>query len=398
MSLTEIPPALMKQIKHFASFRPRSVALNQVVSFGSDPSQATLLRVAEFLRGELPVRLAHRVLDLETLQPKSLATSPSFTSVKLWYATSFKDLIEHPKFVLASHKLKLPPPTNSSLYYGSSIWKEEDLPDNVEDLNKNFAQCIEKIKRRHDNVVEMISEGIMEFKGQNDAATSSVITPEIQAFLDRFFLSRIGIRFLIGQQVALVKRNRDNDYVGIVCTKTNIREIIQEASDNARFLCQDNYDLYSAPVVRVFCPEDLTFPYVPSHLHHILFELLKNSLRAVVEHCGADADEFPEIQVVVADGANDLTIKISDQGGGIPRKQVENVWTYFYTTAAPPSRHVVFSEQTRPPMAGLGYGLPLSRLYARYFGGDLKIISMDGFGTDAYVQLCRLGDGEEPLA
>jgi hypothetical protein len=38
------------------------------------------------------------------------------------------------------------------------------------------------------------------------------------------------------------------------------------------------------------------------HRHHMLFELLKNSLRAVVETSGEDAEDFPPIKVIVAEG------------------------------------------------------------------------------------------------
>lgn len=31
-------------------------------------------------------------------------------------------------------------------------------------------------------------------------------------------------------------------------------------------------------------------------------------------------------------------------------------------------------------IAGLGYGLPMSRLYAKYFGGSLNFFSLDGWG------------------
>jgi hypothetical protein len=41
------------------------------------------------------------------------------------------------------------------------------------------------------------------------------------------------------------------------------------------------------------------------------------------------------------------------------------------------------------PLSGSGHGLPLARLIARYFGGDLSLISMEGYGTDSYLSLYR---------
>ena len=76
-----------------------------------------------------------------------------------------------------------------------------------------------------------------------------------------------------------------------------------------------------------------------------------------------------------------LFFQISDEGGGIPRSGTSKIWTYLYSTAKSPIANDRKHFQDTPQiMAGYGYGLPISRLYAKYFGGDLQIISMEGYG------------------
>lgn len=254
-----------------------------------------------------------------------------------------------------------------------------DWPPELQLYNQRFSQTLNKIKRRHDGVVTTMAQGILEYKRQRQRMQ---IDNNMQSFLDRFYMSRIGIRMLIGQHIALTDQShyRDPTYVGIICTKTNVRDLAQEAIENARFVCEDHYGLFEAPKIQLVCNPNINFMYVPGHLSHMLFETLKNSLRAVVETHGQDKQEFPVTKVIVAEGKEDITIKITDEGGGIPRSAIPLVWTYMYTTVdSTPNLDPDFDKSDfKAPMAGFGYGLPISRLYARYFGGDLKLISMEG--------------------
>lgn len=255
-----------------------------------------------------------------------------------------------------------------------------DWPPELKDYNDRFAKTLQQIKRRHDSVVTTVAQGILEWKRKRQRLQ---IDSTVQSFLDRFYMSRIGIRMLIGQHIALTEQThvRHPHYVGIICTKTNVREVALEAIENARFVCEDYYGLFEAPKVQLVCKEDLNFMYVPGHLSHMLFETLKNSLRAVVEQHGAETEKFPITKVIIAEGKEDITIKVSDEGGGIARSAIPLVWTYMYTTVEEtPSLDPDFDKSDfKAPMAGFGYGLPISRLYARYFGGDLKLISMEGY-------------------
>merc|ERR1719221_1435518 len=67
---------------------------------------------------------------------------------------------------------------------------------------------------------------------------------------------------------------------------------------------------------------------------------LRNSIRAVVQNgvrqgAGADAAAPIEVHACVAksqSGAMGLTLRVSDEGGGIPRSEVPKVMKYLYTT------------------------------------------------------------------
>lgn len=203
---------------------------------------------------------------------------------------------------------------------------------------------------------------------------------------------------LIGQHIALKEPQKEN-HIGLIDTKCSPGRVCRDAIDDARSICMREKG--GAPEVMIYGDPKFTFPYVPSHLHHMVFELVKNSLRAVYDRYDDEDDEPPPIRLVVAEGEEDITIKVSDEGGGIPRSGLPKIWTYLYTTAKSPLDEMEKNDAEGADgpavLAGYGYGLPISRLYARYFGGDLAIISMEGYGTDAYLHLNRLGNVQEPL-
>lgn len=374
----KFPKALVDDIYRSSFKNQTGVSLKYMMDFGSQPIHRQLMVSAQFLHKELPVRLAHRVAELENL-PLGLSSKQQVRQVRDWYVESYDEMKSFPPI------------------------------ETVEDEQK-FTHMIENVMNKHANVVPMIARGVLELKMELAQKNGSSVKnlektlghdlPEISQFLDGFYMSRIGIRMLIGQHVAL--KNVDatqKDHIGLICTKMSPRDVVADAIEDARAICMRQYG--DAPEVEVFGGENFTFAYVPGHLHQMLFELVKNSLRAVSDKYAESLDNPPPIRVVIAEGAEDVTIKISDEGGGIRRSGLARIWTYLYTTADSPlldmDGDTAMVQGGPVVLAGYGYGLPLSRLYARYFGGDLQVISMDGYGTDAYLHLNRLGNVQEPL-
>lgn len=361
--LKVLSSALGSALTRYTNFNPTPLTLKTLLEFGRHANEG---HSYDYLRKELPVRFANILSEIQHL-PEPICSVPSIKTVHGWYAQTFEDILEF-----------------------------EDKKGNDEANLDLFSAKIAAILRRHATVVETLAQGIIELRETN---YNKAHEQNMQYFLDRFYANRISCRMLINQHQVLFADGADERrHIGAIDPHCDVPVIVEDAYENARYLCEQYY--MDSPRLELVeknasTESNLEITYVPSHLYHILFELIKNSMRAVMESHGEDAESYPPIKVWVVKGVEDLTIRLSDEGGGIPRSLLPLLFNYMYSTAPKPMEGEQLSGSA--PLAGYGYGLPLSRLYARYFQGDLIINSTDGLGTDAYIYLKTLSSDAAEL-
>lgn len=199
---------------------------------------------------------------------------------------------------------------------------------------------------------------------------------------------------LLEQQIALEEQilYRNFDQIGLISSQTNTTQILQKAIEKSSNVCKDI--IGKVPKVDIIDKTKNNFPYVPSHLSCMLVEILKNSMRSTIESQKTKT-ELSKIKVEITDEFNEkeICIKITDKGNGISKNSMKHIWSYLYTTIENTS--TIDDESL---VYGSGSGLPVAKCYAQYFGGDLKIDSIEGKGTEVCLFLNRLvGANENPL-
>ncbi|XP_034049453.1 pyruvate dehydrogenase (acetyl-transferring) kinase isozyme 2, mitochondrial [Thalassophryne amazonica] len=347
-----------KHIEHFSKFSPSPLSMKQFLDFGSINACEKTSFV--FLRQELPVRLSNIMKEINLL-PDKLLTTPSVQTVQSWYVQSLMEILE---FL-------------------------DKNPDDHKVLGE-FVDALVTIRNRHNDVVPTMAQGIIEYK--EAFSQDSVTNQNIQYFLNRFYMSRISIRMLINQHTIVFDGTTNPVHpntIGSIDPHCKVAAVVQDAFQSAKMLCDQYYlrspDFNLQEKNSKKTNQSISIVYVPSHLYHMLFELFKNAMRATIETHDSSST-LPPIQVLVSLGGEDMSIKVSDRGGGFPLRKMEKLFSYMYSTAPAPQ----IGDNTRPPLAGFGYGLPISRLYANYFQGDLQLYSMQGIGTDAVIYLKAL--------
>lgn len=353
------------------ALRPiQPVTIQQLLSRSALVSDEEHVRHAQWIHQEMPVRLAHRLQDFMRL-PFVVVCNTRFHEVFRLFLHSFETLVHHR------------PPANA----------EETA---------EFALVVKGLVRGHADIVHMLQEGY----GELQALFEGLV--DLDEFLNQTFFTRIGNRVLAEHFLAVHEarmRGDTSECYGVVHPRLCPAEIVRKLGESLGVLCGNLYGVEPTIVLEGDLDTELSF--VPDHLSFILQEIIKNAFRATIErHKDADGG-LPPVTVEVMKGSFDVTMKVSDRGGGMRREKVRRIWRYGYTSTKQDSAQAVADAGTSAndtfsglcgqdpssmrQLAGYGFGIPLSRVYAKYFGGDIHVQSMHGYGTDVYLNINHLG-------
>lgn len=226
-----------------------------------------------------------------------------------------------------------------------------------------------------------------------------------------------------------------NDFVGKVFLRCNAGDVLLRCGQLAQHLIRQAYGPdCRVPEIELQGHLGATFPYILSHLEYIIGELLRNSVQAVTDHLKDSPLSPPPIRVLVCEAPQHVIFRISDQGGGIPRDVLPHLWSFskgprrqsrlqnlnkvpkmaatmqeLSFNHLPSLTHVSIDDSllgrnsmgsltSRPPDLKLGMGLPMSRVYAEYWAGSLDVHSLEGYGTDQFLHISKLGNKNEQLS
>ncbi|KAH8652507.1 branched-chain alpha-ketoacid dehydrogenase kinase [Xylariales sp. PMI_506] len=390
----------------------RPISLRQLMVFGRSLTESRLLSSANYVRTELPTRIAHRIRDMQRL-PYVVVTNPHISDVYDLYYTAF-DMFRRVKEIKTLEE------------------------------NEKFCREISRMLQAHLGVIPKLAMGILECDGLMEQK-------ELDHFMNVILRSRISRRVIAEQHLALTETfNSDwfspgatlseSEFIGEVFLKCVARDIIQRCGTAVQQLARSaNGPDVSIPEIRINGHLEASFPYILSHLEYIVGELLRNSVQAVIDHhqakikAGKLAPSVtpPPIEVTLCEAQQHVIIRVSDQGGGIPRDNLPYLWSFskgpqrrerlenltqvplmaatfhdirvdgnFSGLQDGKSSHdsSLTSLSSRPPDLRLGMGLPLSRVYAEYWAGSLEVHSLEGYGVDAFLQISKLGNKNEQLA
>lgn len=341
-----------KTVEQAAMKEPTEYTIREMLEFGGGNggeawSPYKTLQFGRYVHRELPIRLARRLMDLHQL-PYVVVTNPHIMSVYSYYLSSFRTLNSFPEL------------------------------KTVQDSDK-FTKVMLRLVDESVPLLGVMARGIRECMRKPIIGETLQLQGFLQTILHTRIARRCGARArircasgrcararadstlsfspprpasVIAEQYVALQQPRDG-FIGVFERELNVGRMIEKASTDCEAICETTYG--RAPAFELRGDTDATLCYIPAHLEYCLFEVFKNSSRAVCEK-HSSAEELPPVQVLVFkhDDDESVSVKVSDQGGGIDAKSLQKVFEYGFTTV--PDDLETFSQEHDASGTGGGLG------------------------------------------
>ncbi|CAO3631233.1 unnamed protein product [Cunninghamella blakesleeana] len=433
-----LEPYLKEQI-HVNSVR-------QYILFGKQMNNERLITSANWVRNELLVRLAHRIRDFQQL-PFIVGANPNIEWPYRLYWGAFETLRKSPIIKSKQDNLNFCHLLQELLEDGQYV-----LPT----MALGVSECSTSRFQTSDHVLDgflnrMIRSRVSRrlLAEQHIALTKACYGSDD----DKMALNNLALKYvnpdkkrMNDQQIKKGNKPRTLQ-VGIFNSECSATAIFNQAKLS---VTKQLSSLSPLPSIDLYIQDndDITFAYIPEQLEHILYELLSNSIKYTIQQHDQEHDKkkkendsLPPVKVTICANKTDIFFRVSDQACGIKPNVYQRLWSYqeraasgdfndFQVIRKMPATMAErmkleqqnnnhnhnnnngnvndkqmgdllssdhHHQQQQKDHVTLGIGLIMSRIFAEYFGGELQVMTLEGYGTDVYVRIPRLGSHTENL-
>lgn len=396
----------------YSNKQPHPVSLRQLAGYGKKLTKQKVLALANFVRLELPIRLAMRIRDLQTL-PFGVVNNFHLAQIYESYYHLFN----------AFRKI----PTISSL-----------------SENDEFCSVLSTMLDQHVFNLSHLMMGALEL-----SILATLPQDDLDTFMSSMLRSRISRRVIVLEHLSLTQIHKKHphqenppDYIGEIFQTCNAKEHFEDVAALVGRSMLDYFPkLENMPDLIIDGDTDASFPFMVPHLHYLFGEILRNLFEATIKTHGQDPTrKLPPIKITIIELKKQVMFRISDRGGGINHNKLKQIWSFgknpdlarrslanfhsipglqmYSNLQVTPAGSLIVDTQnwlgntsvadmnensvrtksltldklaSRAHKFKLGLGLPMCRVYADYWNGDLKMNSLEGYGSDTCLTLNKLG-------
>lgn len=405
---------------------PHPVSLRQLAGYGKKLNREKILNSANFVRLELPIRLAIRIRDLQTL-PFGVVNNFHFGQIY------------------------------ESYYHLFNAFRKMSKITNLEE-NDQFCKKLSILLDDHVFNLSHLMMGALEV-----SILDNFPQKDLDEFMSSMIRSRISRRVIVEEHLSLTENYQSQpqsvkppDYIGEMfdtCRAEDNLNVVAELVKNSMVDMYPNKECM--PDLQIEGDTKVQFPFMKPHLHYLFGEILRNSYEATIKkHGSKTSKKLPPIKVTIIDSPKQILFRISDEGGGISHKKLNNIWSFgknpeysrkslanfhripglqlYSNLKVTPAGSSIIGEHgdnepqngdnnndplhrtvigdinnsstftkhkpstlerliTRPHEYKLGLGLPMCKVYADYWNGNLQMNSLEGYGSDTSLTLSKLG-------